>query len=248
MSTTDTTTSVPPAGWYPDPTGRHERRWWDGTAWTHEVADPAAPGEQGEVLEGVGAAEAEPVAEAAEVQPATPAEAEGEPEPEPERFDAEPVRLRPEQRASTGAGLSTAPSRRNLVLGIVGAVVVLASLLWGYENYSTADKWRDRGEQLQARLDDTSSNANAVEDALSNSASRRAQMEDSFQSVGELREATVATMGQLNDCINILNGLLNTIAANGDPAPGIDQANQVCGAAGMNGATLIQILEELEEG
>jgi hypothetical protein len=73
-------------------------------------------------------------------------------------------------------------------------------------------------------------------------------MEDSFQTVGELREATAATMGQLNDCVNILNGLLNTIAGGGDPAAGIDQANQVCGAAGMNGATLIDILEELERG
>jgi hypothetical protein len=26
-----------PAGWYPDPTGRHERRYWDGAAWTDHV-------------------------------------------------------------------------------------------------------------------------------------------------------------------------------------------------------------------
>jgi len=28
-----------PAGWHPDPTGRHERRYWDGRLWTDQVAD-----------------------------------------------------------------------------------------------------------------------------------------------------------------------------------------------------------------
>jgi len=28
-----------PAGWQPDPRGRHEYRYWDGTRWTDHVAD-----------------------------------------------------------------------------------------------------------------------------------------------------------------------------------------------------------------
>ena len=28
-----------PAGWYPDPAGRHEGRWWDGTQWSPTVHD-----------------------------------------------------------------------------------------------------------------------------------------------------------------------------------------------------------------
>jgi Protein of unknown function (DUF2510) len=28
-----------PASWNPDPTGRHEHRWWDGQRWTSAVAD-----------------------------------------------------------------------------------------------------------------------------------------------------------------------------------------------------------------
>lgn len=28
-----------PAGWFPDPTGRHEHRYWDGAQWTATVAD-----------------------------------------------------------------------------------------------------------------------------------------------------------------------------------------------------------------
>ncbi len=28
-----------PPAWYPDPTGRHDHRWWDGAEWTAHVAD-----------------------------------------------------------------------------------------------------------------------------------------------------------------------------------------------------------------
>lgn len=31
--------STPPANWYPDPTGRHQFRYWDGDAWTEHAAD-----------------------------------------------------------------------------------------------------------------------------------------------------------------------------------------------------------------
>lgn len=45
------TPSIPPvrASWLPDPSGRHELRWWSGRAWTQHVSD-----------EGVVAADAEP--------------------------------------------------------------------------------------------------------------------------------------------------------------------------------------------
>jgi uncharacterized membrane protein YhaH (DUF805 family) len=33
-----------PAGWLPDPTGRHELRYWDATQWTHHVSDKGVPG------------------------------------------------------------------------------------------------------------------------------------------------------------------------------------------------------------
>jgi hypothetical protein len=38
--------TLPPAGWHRDPFGRHELRWWDGTAWSAHVRDaaPADPG------------------------------------------------------------------------------------------------------------------------------------------------------------------------------------------------------------
>ena len=35
--------TMTPAGWYPDPTGGQNKRWWDGTQWTDHVSDPSAP-------------------------------------------------------------------------------------------------------------------------------------------------------------------------------------------------------------
>jgi Protein of unknown function (DUF2510) len=33
-----------PPGWHPDPAGRHELRWGDGTRWTESVSDSGVPG------------------------------------------------------------------------------------------------------------------------------------------------------------------------------------------------------------
>src|SRR5690606_35678668 len=32
-----------PAGWYPDPLGLPQLRWWDSTQWTHQVAEARQP-------------------------------------------------------------------------------------------------------------------------------------------------------------------------------------------------------------
>jgi len=36
--------STTPANWYPDPTGRHQLRYWDGNAWTDHVSDNGTQG------------------------------------------------------------------------------------------------------------------------------------------------------------------------------------------------------------
>jgi hypothetical protein len=35
---------VTAGGWHPDPTGRHQHRWWDGARWTDAVADAGVTG------------------------------------------------------------------------------------------------------------------------------------------------------------------------------------------------------------
>ena len=35
--------ATPPAGWHPDPYGRYEARYWDGTRWTEQVASQGRP-------------------------------------------------------------------------------------------------------------------------------------------------------------------------------------------------------------
>jgi K+-transporting ATPase c subunit len=124
--------------------------------------------------------------------------------------------------------------------------IVGASLYWGWSNYESADRWRDRGEALQEELDTRSSNADAVEDALNNAASRGARMADSQQQMAELREATQQTVNMINSCAFALNDLLDVTASGGDPTVAIDQANEQCGAAAANGEVLIQVLDDLQ--
>jgi uncharacterized protein DUF2510 len=71
---------LPPANWYADPLGRHEVRYWDGSAWTELVAtggvegtDPLASSGPGPTASGSpGATTAEPGATTAEAGPPDP--------------------------------------------------------------------------------------------------------------------------------------------------------------------------------
>lgn len=93
-----------PAGWQPDPRGRHEYRYWDGTQWTDHVSDQGEVS-QDPVADATPAGAAEPAATeptvvqetaapaAAEPEPVVP---EPEPEPEPVAAEPEPVVAEPE--------------------------------------------------------------------------------------------------------------------------------------------------------
>ena len=78
------------ADWYPDPSGRHELRYHDGTTWTDHVSDA------GQVTSDPMAAEpasAEPASAEPEREPEPEPEAEPEAEPEPEATGRETVML-----------------------------------------------------------------------------------------------------------------------------------------------------------
>lgn len=45
--------SSTPPGWYPDPSGRHGTRWWDGTTWTEHVGPPTAQMPRPRLADGV---------------------------------------------------------------------------------------------------------------------------------------------------------------------------------------------------
>jgi hypothetical protein len=253
VSSTETTsaTGALPAAWYRDPSGRHERRWWDGDHWTDRVADgdqeasdppvrsqPAVP----ELTAGAasGAIEAHSSA-------AAPAETETQADPEP----PDPLghtgagRRPPAERASTGAAQREAHGRGVLALGIVGILAATASLLWGMQNHRTASEWRDRGEALQEELATRASNTDALEEALSQSASRGAQARDGQQSFAELRDAAVTTVDQVRACALDLNHVMIALQLGDDPSIPIEQANRSCEEASLNGETLIRVLDEV---
>lgn len=124
--------SDPAAGWHPDPRGRHEHRYWDGTQWTDDVADggvvskdpvngeapPAEPAGDPVAAPAASApteplpVEAAPAAEPAAtpvVEPAAAAEATPAPEPavsEPPPAAAEPAPAVAEPVAAAPAGRS----------------------------------------------------------------------------------------------------------------------------------------------
>jgi hypothetical protein len=43
-ATAGATGTLPPPGWHPDPAGRHQLRWWDGSGWSEHVSDHGTQG------------------------------------------------------------------------------------------------------------------------------------------------------------------------------------------------------------
>jgi hypothetical protein len=277
VSTTETpTTAALPAAWYRDPSGRHERRWWDGGDWTDQVADgdvvssdppfrtPQAAVDQQveeqpvEHVEEPAPARAEPTfdhdalfAPTAPAQDAPESESasESEVEEEPETFEEAGLkkRLPIDQRPSTAPTSDRKVNVRLLPVIAVVLLVVGGSLWWGFQNKSTAEQWQDRGEELQDELVRTSSNADALEQALARSASRAAGLEDSQETFTQVQDAARATAQQLNQCVNDVNGIIALIANGSDPTTQIDRANESCSQASINSDQLISILDAIAD-
>ena len=279
MSTTETPTSAAlPAAWYRDPSGRHERRWWDGADWTDKVADgatlssdpptrtpPAVVAEQAveQPVAEQPAVEEPPVAEERPAPedhqptfdhdalfapaPAIPEDEAAPSEPEPEPFEeaGERKRLPIDQRPTTAPLAEKKVDVRGLPIIAVVVLVVGASLWWGFTNRSTAQEWKDRGDELQEELLNTSSNADALEQALARSASRGAGLEDRSETFNQVQDAARATAEQLRTCVNDVNGLIGVLAAGSDPTAQLDRADRSCAAASINSDELISILDAI---
>ncbi len=253
MSTTETTTATGalPAAWYRDPSGRYERRWWDGDAWTDRVAngddvasDP--PVRQQPVVPELTSGAAPEIIDA-ESSVLVPAETETATDPEPyvPLGQTGAGRRPPEERASTGVAQRETHGRGVLAIGIVGILAATGSLLWGLQNHRSASQWQDRGEALQEELVTRASNTDALEEALSQSASRSAQAQDGQQSFAQLHDAAVATVDQIRACALDLNHVFIALQLGDDPTTPVDQANRSCEEASINGETLIQVLDEV---
>jgi hypothetical protein len=101
------------AGWYPDPAGTPQMRWWSGESWTDHLAPVAQPVE---------------IAQTATAEPASSAPA------EPYRFDSSPsapLRYDPTTKISTNGPISNRPAWLSLGLGIVALGLVVAHLVSG---------------------------------------------------------------------------------------------------------------------
>ncbi|HEY5886486.1 MAG TPA: DUF2510 domain-containing protein [Acidimicrobiales bacterium] len=253
MSTSETTTATGPlpAAWYRDPSGRYERRWWDGDAWTDRVADgddvasDPPVRHQPVVPELTSGADSDVIDAESSVLVPVETEAATDPEPYVPLGQARSGPRPPEERASTGVAPRETHGRGVLAVGIVGIVAATASLLWGVQNHRTASQWQDRGEALQEELVTRASNTDALEEALSQSASRSARAQDGQQSFAQLHDAAVATVDQIRACALDLNHVFIALQLGDDPTIPVDQANRSCEQASISGETLIQVLDEV---
>jgi hypothetical protein len=107
--------NAPVAGWNPDPTGRHEYRYWDGTTWTDDVSDN-------------GVTTVDPVDAA---PPADPTLAQGAPQfgQQPGGYPAQPGY---DPYGSSGAVPPAQPAKSGPSTGlVVGLAVVAVALIVG---------------------------------------------------------------------------------------------------------------------
>src|SRR6476646_3119969 len=120
-----------PAGWQPDPTGRHQYRYWSGSAWTDNVSDSGAtsvdPYSPSGPPSAVPPTQSMPTSPPTAGMPLTPVATPGPAGPTFTPPGGPPVGGPPPAAAAggTGGGSSKAPF-------IIGAVVVVALLVAGF--------------------------------------------------------------------------------------------------------------------
>jgi hypothetical protein len=137
--------STAPAGWYTDPSGQEQQRWWDGAAWTDHVqpaatrvAEPVGVGAAGDA--GGPSAAASVLADIAAIpasapasQPGTPVTDSGSPAQVAHSMQAGPVTTWPVAGGAGGGAPGGGPAPRSAArTGVdpLAVVSLVAALLW----------------------------------------------------------------------------------------------------------------------
>ena len=120
-----------PAGWQPDPTGRHEHRYWDGTTWTDNVSN-------------AGVASTDPVAGAGDEPTAVTPTAPADPTAAWSTTPGAPIPPLPQPATASSNG--NGGSKKGLLIGgaILAAVIILviAALAFGGDDKGSTDALR----------------------------------------------------------------------------------------------------------
>jgi hypothetical protein len=118
-----------PAGWYPDPTSRHQNRWFDGNDWTDQVADGQVVGTD-PVQAGAAASAAQP-APAATPDPSATAVIPVASGPPPGAPGGSPPGGTPSLGEYSSPGSGSASSGKGKTVLLVGVVVALIAVAVG---------------------------------------------------------------------------------------------------------------------
>jgi hypothetical protein len=231
------------AGWFVDPTGRHQHRYFDGESWSEHVADEGVTGldPPGESAASTGVDEA-----------ASPA-ARPVPDPDDWQATATPIALasaKPvvqvlEARVLPAETTRPAPDGRRARfrrvrrwhLGVAASVLLVASVVLGLcfrQQHSVASQWQQRDRQHLAlyqeevlRLQQTSAaladsksqvatltkKSSALATQLSRVANEKAKAIDQNTVLGKALTLSGHVAGELNTCVDDMQTLLTDISA-----------------------------------
>lgn len=168
--------NAPTPGWHPDPTGRHEYRYWDGATWTQDVSDngvtavdPVAP---------AGGPGADPTAPVDQTQHADPTQQYAQqpgvpPQPQPAGFGAPPPgydpyssgQLPPAQPVRSGPSTGLIVGLAAVAVALIAGLVFLLSSDDENADDPDTDAISDQSVTDDSSADDTSS-GDALDDAL----------------------------------------------------------------------------------
>ena len=114
---TESTTALPPAGWYPDPEGSDRKRWWDGSGWTDQLQAPPVSAPRPLWADDSYVPPEEPVTFTVPQAPPS--------ETEPQRWQRGPAVRQP----IVPVAVKNTPADVGFILAIIGVVINPAGLL-----------------------------------------------------------------------------------------------------------------------